>query len=323
MSKSKELSEFDRGSIVGCHLCGKSVREIADILLKPKLSVSDVIVKWKRRGSETAETLNGRPKIFGKRSRRTLKRVVKQNRKSSLVEISQEFQSSSGISVSSRAVRQELRNLGFYGRVAAHKPNITPQNANQRLQWCKAHHHWTVDIWKTVLWNDESRFTVWQSDGRVWVWRMPGERFFSDCIVTTVMFGGGSIMVWGCFSWFGLGPLVPVIGDMNSKMHVDIPDNAALPTLWQYFGEGPFLFHQDNCSLHTSSPDLNPIEHLWDELERRLRSQPNRPSSLQAFTSAVMDAWKAIPMVTYKKLVENLSKRVQAVIHAKEGPTSY
>ncbi|GFV16448.1 uncharacterized protein TNCV_1525941 [Trichonephila clavipes] len=112
MSKSKELSEFDRGSIVGCHLCGKSVREIADILQKPKSTVSDVIVKWKRRGSETAEK-----------------------------------------------------------RTASHKPNITPQNAKHRLQWCRAHRHWTEDMWKTVLWRDESRFTVWQSEGRVWVWR--------------------------------------------------------------------------------------------------------------------------------------------------------
>ncbi|GFU01623.1 RCC2 homolog [Trichonephila clavipes] len=111
MSKSKELSEFDRDSIVGCYLSGKSVREIADILQKPKSTMSDVIVKWKRRGSETTEKRTGRPKILGERGRRTLKRVVKQNHKSSLVEISQKFPSSSGISVSSRTVRRELKNF--------------------------------------------------------------------------------------------------------------------------------------------------------------------------------------------------------------------
>ncbi|GFY25313.1 hypothetical protein TNCV_2484331 [Trichonephila clavipes] len=92
MSNSKELSVCDRGSIVRCHICGISVqeREIADILQKPKSTVSDVILKWKRQGSETAEKQIDRPKILAERSRRTLKRVVKQNRKSSLVEISQE-----------------------------------------------------------------------------------------------------------------------------------------------------------------------------------------------------------------------------------------
>ncbi|GFV12867.1 uncharacterized protein TNCV_2201661 [Trichonephila clavipes] len=203
MSKSKELSEFDRGSIVGCHLCGKSVRESSDILQKPKSTVSDVIVKWKLRGSETAEKRIGRPKVLGERNRGTLKRLVKQNRKSSLVEIYQEFQSSSGITVSSRTVRRE-----------------DPP-------------HWTVDMWKTVLWSDESRFTVWQLDERAWVWWMPIERFFSDCIVPTVKYGAESIMVWGCFSVFDLGSLVPVIGNMNSEMYVDILDNAALPTIWQ------------------------------------------------------------------------------------------
>ncbi|GFT74332.1 QLQ domain-containing protein [Trichonephila clavipes] len=91
-------------------------------------------------------------------------------------------------------------------------------------------------MWKTVLWSYESRFTVWQSDGRVWVLWNVGERFFSDCIVSTVKFGGESIMVMGeFFSWFGLGPLVPVIGNMNSEMYVDILENSALQTLWQYF----------------------------------------------------------------------------------------
>ncbi|GFX58095.1 uncharacterized protein TNCV_4048531 [Trichonephila clavipes] len=73
----------------------------------------------------------------------------------------------------------------------------------------------------------------------------------------------------------------------------------------------------------SQSPNLNPMDYLWDQLERRLRSQPIRTSSLQALTSAMMDVWKAIPMVTYQKWVESLSKCVQAAIHAKGGPTSY
>ncbi|GFW76956.1 transposable element Tcb1 transposase [Trichonephila clavipes] len=290
-----------------------TVREIADILQNPKSTVSDVIGKWKRLVTETAEKRTGRLKILGERSCSTLKWVVKQNRKSSWVGIFQEFQSSSGISVSSRTVRGEINIWGFHGRAAAHQRNIPPQNAKPRLQWCRAPRHWTVG----KLFFGGMNLAL-QSGSRRDASALPGERFFSDCIGPTVQLGGGSLMVWGCFSCFGLGPLVSVIGNINSEMYVDILDNAALPTLWQYFGEGPFLFQQDNCSIHTSrlaqkwldemgvqklgwssqSPDLNPIEHLWDELERRLRSQPNRPSSLQSLTSAVMDAWKAIPMVT-------------------------
>ena len=71
-------------------------------------------------------------------------------------------------------------------------------------------------------------------------------------------------------------------------------------------------------SLH-----LNPTDHLWDELEQRLRARPSSPTSVSDLTSALLEEWSEIPINTFLTFVESLSRRVEAVLAAKGGPSSY
>ncbi|XP_026027096.1 aminoacyl tRNA synthase complex-interacting multifunctional protein 1-like isoform X1 [Astatotilapia calliptera] len=134
MGRSEELSEFQRGTVVGCYLCKKSVREISAMLNLPRSTVSAVILKWKRGGITTALPRSGRPHKLKEEDRQVLERVALEKCLPSIKALTAEFQSASGASVSSTTVRRELHEMGFRGRVSSYgKPKGVPKVAKKQV----------------------------------------------------------------------------------------------------------------------------------------------------------------------------------------------
>ena len=138
----------------------------------------------------------------------------------------------------------------------------------------------------SLIFSDESRFSVSHADGRVRVYRRRNERYAHCCVRERDRFGGGGVMVWEGIMGNVKIDLVVVQGNLNAQRYVNLLNNNLLPFM-QNFGSG-LTFEHDNARPHTAlvtanflarnnvnvlpwpalSPDMNPIEHIWDELGR-------------------------------------------------------
>ena len=120
-------------------------------------------------------------------------------------------------------------------------------------------------------------------------------------------------MVWGCFINNQPGPLVLVKGKLNADGYIEILQKNLLPFLSQ-LGPNTYIFQEDNAPIHTAkkvakwkgenmvisfswpaqSPDLNPIEHVWDRLERGIRGRTSPPKNLNELATAVEEEWSKL-----------------------------
>ena len=71
------------------------------------------------------------------------------------------------------------------------------------------------------------------------------------------------------------------------------------------------------------SPDMNPIEHIWDILGNMVRRRDPPVQNLQELTDALHLEWQRIPQWRISRLVTSMRRRVQAVIQAQGGYTRY
>uniref|UniRef100_A0AAQ4NQU8 Transposase Tc1-like domain-containing protein n=1 Tax=Gasterosteus aculeatus aculeatus TaxID=481459 RepID=A0AAQ4NQU8_GASAC len=174
-----------------------------------------------------------------------------------------------------------LHKSGLFGRVARRKPLLSKKHMTARLEFAKKHLKDSQTMRNKILWSDETKIELFGLNAKRHVWRKPGTAHHLTNTIPTVKHGGGSIMLWGCFSAGGTGRLVRIEGKMNAAMYRDLLDENMLQSALDLRLGRRFIFQQDNDPKHTAkitkewlrhnsvnvlewpsqSPDSNPIEH--------------------------------------------------------------
>jgi len=339
----KKTSFHERSQVIALSEQGFSQRFIAGHLHIPRSTVGHILVRFRENGEVFDRPRAGRPRLLSIRDERLAVRTLNQPKSGTTAAVGRSLRAQ-GLCLSDETVRRSFRRQGLGARVKRKKPLLTKRHRQKRLQWAKVSQDCDVENWNHVIWSNESKFNVFGSDGRQWCWRNPTEPL-RDCHVQhTVKHGGGSIMVWGCMSWAGVGNLHRIDGIMNSQVYLDILHSQLLGTIErQGLDEAEVIFQHDNDPKHTSgllqrwlgqhdfsvmewppqSPDLNPIEHLWNEVDRRLRLFGDSPKSRDDLWEKIQVVWQNIEVEFVQKLIRTMPTRVVDLLAAKGGYTRW
>ncbi|OXA40728.1 Transposable element Tcb1 transposase [Folsomia candida] len=286
----------------------KTPKEISDFFKLNYKTVWRIIDRYRKTKTICNTPGRGRKSIFNTREKRSILKTVKVNPRASAVDIANSAEIDLGKKASPKTIRRILNEDGLKNFRAKKKPFISKRNIKKRMDFAKEHIHKDQSFWNKVLWSDESKFNVFGSDGRIRVWRKTNEALKMKNLNPTVKHGGGSVMVWGCFSSAGPGNMEFVETTMNQHIYQDILNGNVKSSAAKLALGRRYIFQQDNDPKHTAK-----------STEIRKTPIPNK-TELQ---KRIIEAWNATSPEVTGHLVDSMNRRCTAVLEAKGGPTRY
>lgn len=336
------LSGQEAAQAVGMLQAGQVQRAVAGHFNVSQSVISRLWNRFLATGNVAERPRSGRPRSTSARQDRYLATMARRQRFESAVSLNNDFRLATGVQVTPQTVRNRLHSANLHAYRPVVRPVLTRRHRMARLDFARNHVNWQLRHWTPVLFTDESRFCVDFHDGRRRVWRTTGERYADCCVREHHRFGGGSVMVWAGISIDGHTDLHVVNGNLTGVRYRDEILHAIVRPYAGAIGND-FVLMDDNARPHRArvvndyleaetidrmdwpscSPDLNPIEHAWDMLQRAVSARPVVPGNRQELEVALHQEWARIQQDSFRRLIRSMQRRCRAVIRARGGHTEY
>ena len=255
--------------------CGDNVSNVSRAFGCHRNTIIRLRQRFQQTGGVADRRRHGRPRVTNPRTDRLI----------TLMHLRRRFQTAT-----SSARQYDISKQTVLHRLRQARQPIRPRRPYVGQVLTARQFLWGRQQWARVLFSGESRFNLSHHHGRIRVFKRRGERFADNCLIERDRFGGGSVMVWGGIMGRRKTSLIVVQGNLNAQGYINqILQPEAVPFLQRH---GPTILMYDNARPHVAricrqflnrnnvnvlpwpamSPDMNPIEHIWDYLGRKVRA---------------------------------------------------
>jgi hypothetical protein len=236
--------------------------------------------------------------------------------------------------VSARTVRRRLDEVGLYGRVQQEEHAYTDENIRRRISFAEGYSHWNEDDWSRVIFSDETHFYLGHH-GREYVQRPIGAALDPKYTLKTDRLEG-KVSLWGCICAGGLGHAELYVDTLDARRYQSILALNLVSSAHHFWPKGHWWYQQDNWSVHTAgtsqawfhnhgidlidwpawSPDLNPIENLWNDLKRRVYA--HHAKMMEELEHWIGMEWQATELNFISHICRSMPQRMQ-LLRANHG----
>lgn len=330
-----QLSEVERAAIITLHKVGWIGQDIAQVLHCSENTVSLWTNRWNDQHCLSDAERSGRPRCTTDDTDQEI--GLLSDKKPTL--LPKDIQREKKLSVSSHTISRRLDEIGLFGRVQEREYDLSEFDIQRRLAFANQYLHWTEDQWSHVFFSDECNFYLGQY-GRSYVRRPIGQSHHPK-YMQQVQQLNGKVSLWGCICTEGLGHAELYANSLDSTRHRDILRHSLIPTFKQFYPNGPWYFQQDNVRFHTTpdtitylhnkgitliewspwSPDLNPIENLWNVLKSRVYAR--FPQTMEEMEQFIREEWEATDLHFISHICRSMPRRLQLLLENAGHKISY